>query len=84
MNYPGVLSRRRGVHLTSLGHAKGHFEAYRNCGDATVNGRRIILSLARPRKARIDLWFFRTTGLVLVALALLAGAIALGMTLIRY
>ena len=48
------------------------------------NDRRIILTLARPRKARIDLWFFRTTGIVLVALTLLAGAIVLGMTLLRY
>ena len=48
------------------------------------NGRRIILTLARPRKARIDLWFFRTTGIILVALTLLAGAIVLGMTLLRH
>ena len=47
-------------------------------------GRRIILTLARPRKARIDLWFFRTTGIILVALTLLAGAIVLGMTLLRH
>ena len=48
------------------------------------NGRRIILTLARPRKARIDLWFFRTTGIILVGLTLLAGAIVLGMTLLRH
>ena len=54
-----------------------------NRRDAMRDGRRIILTLARPHRAQLDIGFFRNTGIVLVALAMLAGAIALGMTLIR-
>jgi hypothetical protein len=55
-----------------------------NCRDADRIGRRNILALARPRKARPDIGFFRNTGIALVALTLLAGAITVGMTLIRF
>jgi hypothetical protein len=55
-----------------------------NWEDAFRNGRRIILALARPYGAQPDIGFFRNTGIVLVAFTLLAGAIAVGMTLIEF
>ena len=43
-----------------------------------------MLAPAHPSKAPPDIGFFRNTGLTLVALTLLAGTIAVGMTLIRF
>ena len=42
------------------------------------------LPLERPSKAQPDIGFFRNTGLALVALTLLAGTIAAGMTFIGF
>jgi hypothetical protein len=53
------------------------------CRDADQIGRRDILALARPHKALPDIGFFRITGVALVALAMLAGAIVVCMTLIQ-
>ncbi len=43
-----------------------------------------MLAPAHPAKATPDIGFFRNTGLALVALTLLTGTIAVGMTLIQF
>jgi hypothetical protein len=55
-----------------------------NSTDAIMIGRRNILVSTRPTRARPHIRFFRNTGIVLVALAMLAGAIAVGITVFRF
>ena len=63
-----------------LGLLKTAFN-YLSSGDATMIGKRNILASARPIRTRPHLRFFRNTGIALVALAMLAGAIAVGIML---
>jgi hypothetical protein len=55
-----------------------------NCNDAARNGRRNILALAHTPKTQPDIGFFRNIGVALIAFTMLAGSIAVGMTLIQF